>query len=103
MDLEKGVFPEPECSREAAKAWLEREFGASLMVVPDTPGHYYPPHSHDCHEIIVGIEGQIVFRAEGRELAIGAGEVLYLPEGTVHEATVGPAGCEYLIGHSFSA
>ena len=100
MQLEKATYPGDTCARSEAKAWLEDTFGASVMAVPDAPGHYYPPHSHDCHEIIVGIEGQIVFKAEGQELAIGAGEVLYLPEGTVHEATVGPEGCEYLIGHS---
>lgn len=99
MDLQKGVFPEPECNREAAKTWLERAYGANAMVVLDAPGHYYPPHSHDCHEIIVGMDGEIVFEAEGRALAIGAGEVLYLPEGTVHAATVGPEGCEHLIEH----
>ena len=101
MELGKAPYPGPECSRQAARDWLEREHGASVMTVPDAPGHYYPPHSHDCHEIIVAIEGRIEFQAQGRTLAIKAGEVLYLPEGTVHSATVGPAGCEYLIGHSF--
>jgi quercetin dioxygenase-like cupin family protein len=101
MELAKDTFPGPDCSRSAARDWLQREFGASVMTVPDAPGHHYPPHSHDCHEIIVALEGEIVFEAEGRTLPVAAGEVLYLPEGTVHEATVGPAGCEYLIGHSF--
>jgi len=101
MLLEKTPFPQADCNRQAAKRWLEEEYGASVMVVPDTPGHYYPPHSHDCHEIIVATEGRIVFQAEGREVPVDAGEVLYLPEGTVHSARVGPEGCEYLIGHSF--
>ena len=101
MDLEKGSFPGERCSREEAKRWLEQEFGARVMTVPDSPGHYYPPHSHGCHEIIVGIEGRIDFQAEGQEFPVEAGEVLYLPEGTVHTARVAPEGCEYLIGHSF--
>jgi len=101
MELGKAPFAGADCDRATAKAWLESEYGASVMVVPDAPGHYYPPHSHDCHEIIVAIEGEIRFEAEGRSLPVAAGEVLYLPEGTVHEATVGPEGCEYLIGHSF--
>ncbi len=71
------------------------------MTVPDSPGHYYPPHSHACHEIIVGLTGRIDFEAEGRAFPIGPGEVLYLPKGTVHTAQVAPEGCEYLIGHSF--
>lgn len=102
MELSKAPFPGDDCGRDTAMRWLREEYGASVMVVPDAPGHYYPPHSHDCHEIIVGIAGRIVFEAEGRELPIAAGEVLFLPEGTVHSATVGPEGCEYLIGHSFN-
>jgi len=101
MQLQKDSFPGDRCDRRSARDWLEGVHGADVMAVPDAPGHYYPPHSHGCHEIIVGLAGEIVFRAEGRELAIGPGEVLYLPQGTVHEARVGPEGCEYLIGHSF--
>ena len=98
MELALAPFPAGECSEAEARRWLEEEQGARVMAVPDAPGHDYPPHSHDCDEVIVGVEGHIDFRAEGQHFPLEPGMVLYLPVGTEHSARVGPGGALYLVG-----
>lgn len=98
MELALAPFPEEECTEAAARHWLEAEMGARVMSVPDAPGHDYPPHSHSCDEVIVGVDGHIDFWARGQHFPLEAGMVLYLPVGTEHSARVAPSGCLYLVG-----
>lgn len=100
MELDLRPFGKKPCTEEEARAWLEATFDAHVVVVPDFPGHDYPPHSHGCDEIIVGLEGRIEFYAEGGTYTLEPGWVLYLPEGTEHSAKVGAAGATYMIGQA---
>jgi quercetin dioxygenase-like cupin family protein len=44
------------------------------------------PHSHDgFEETIYGLEGTLVWTLEGETHAVGAGEVLCIPRGAVHQ------------------
>jgi mannose-6-phosphate isomerase-like protein (cupin superfamily) len=57
------------------------------------PGDTYGSHSHGFHKVLYCLEGSISFQLEGGDVTLEAGERLDLPPGTVHAATVGPAGC----------
>ncbi|MCP4604254.1 MAG: cupin domain-containing protein [Proteobacteria bacterium] len=74
--------------------------GASIQVLlgqdDDMPGFYtrlftletggsIPAHRHETieHEQVI-LEGEMVLTLEGRELTVGAGEVVYLPAKSAH-------------------
>ena len=51
------------------------------------PGVVAPGHSHPGEEIVYVIEGSLEYRVEGRLPAtLKAGEVLFIPAGSVHSA-----------------
>ena len=58
------------------------------------PGDTYAAHSHDYDKVLVAKSGSITFHLVdlGRDVTLDAGDRLELPAGTVHAATVGPAG-----------
>jgi quercetin dioxygenase-like cupin family protein len=50
------------------------------------PGVVAPAHKHPGEEIVYGIEGLLEYRLEGKPLVtLKAGEVLFIPAGTIHE------------------
>ena len=50
-------------------------------------GVAFPPHSHPGEEIAYVIEGMLEYRLEGKPpVTLTAGEVLFIPAGTVHAA-----------------
>ena|ERR1700674_3012564 len=49
------------------------------------PGVLAPAHKHPGEEIVYGIEGLLEYRLEGKPpVTLKAGEVLFIPAGTVH-------------------
>ena len=51
------------------------------------PGVVAPGHSHPGEEIVYAIEGTLEYRVEGRPpVTLKAGEVLFIPAGTIHAA-----------------
>src|SRR5262245_60517038 len=98
MRLEVIPWPVSDAPAEGAlRAQLARE-GFEAFEWTDPPGARYGAHSHDHDESIWLLSGAIVFGADGRELALGPGDRLMLPAGTVHTARAGPGGATYLIG-----
>ena len=50
------------------------------------PGVVAPRHSHPGEEIVYEVEGSLEYRLEGRPpVTLKAGEVLFIPAGTIHE------------------
>lgn len=51
------------------------------------PGVAFPPHSHPGEEIAYVIEGLLEYRFGGKPpVTLKAGEVLFIPAGTIHSA-----------------
>ena len=51
------------------------------------PGVAFPPHSHPGEEIAYVIEGLLEYQLEGKPpVTLKAGEVLFIPAGTIHAA-----------------
>ena len=51
------------------------------------PGVTFPKHSHPGEEIIYVLEGSLEYEVEGKPpMTLKAGEVLFIPAGTIHAA-----------------
>ena len=51
------------------------------------PGAVAPRHSHPGEEIIYVLEGSLEYEVEGKQpVTLHAGEVLFIPAGTIHSA-----------------
>lgn len=51
------------------------------------PGVAFPPHSHPGEEIVYVIDGLLEYQVEGKTpVTLKAGEVLFIPAGTIHAA-----------------
>jgi len=59
---------------------------AIQMRIAIGPGVTFPDHRHPGEEIIYVLEGTFEYRVAGRPVMVGAGEVLFIPAGTVHSA-----------------
>jgi len=55
-------------------------------LVTFEPGSTFPRHSHPGEEIIYVTEGSVDYEVDGKWLTVKAGEVLFIPNGTVHAA-----------------
>jgi uncharacterized protein YjlB len=79
---------------------LRRE-GLAPSAWSNGAGDRYAEHSHGYDKVLVTTDGSITFHlpADGRDVALRAGERLELPAGTGHAATVGPAGVTCLEAH----
>ena len=57
------------------------------VLVEFAPGVLFPKHSHPGEEIVYVVEGLLEYALEGRpSVTLKAGEVLFIPAGTVHAA-----------------
>jgi uncharacterized protein YjlB len=65
------------------------------------PGDRYAAHEHGYDKVIVVERGSIAFGlpADGRSVALDAGDRLELPAGTRHDAVVGATGVTCLEAH----
>jgi mannose-6-phosphate isomerase-like protein (cupin superfamily) len=66
--------------------------GLGLHSWGNGPGETYGWHDHPYRKTLVCLEGTIVFHTDDGDLPLAPGDVLELPAGTRHAATVGPAG-----------
>jgi quercetin dioxygenase-like cupin family protein len=63
------------------------------------PGDRYAEHAHGYTKLLYCTRGSIDFvLADGRTIALRAGDRMVLPAGTRHSAVVGPAGCACVEG-----
>ena len=82
---------EPVCRRA-----LEAE-GFEVVSWRDPADRVYEAHSHGEDERLCVLRGRIVLKIDGHDFALGPGDQLELPRGTVHSAQAGPDGALYLI------
>ena len=64
-----------------------RDVRSSRCASTSPPGCVAPKHSHPGEEIVYVIEGLLEYQLEGRPpVTLKAGEVLFIPAGTIHSA-----------------
>ena len=50
------------------------------------PGYTAPRHTHPGEEIIYVLEGTLEYQIDGKSTRVKAGDVLFVPAGTIHSA-----------------
>lgn len=79
-----------DVSVEPMSSHIGRQFivGTDMMIarVLLKKGAHVPQHQHHNEQITYILEGALRFRIEGRDVVVGAGEVLCIPPNVVHEA-----------------
>ena len=50
------------------------------------PGAAFPRHTHPGEEVINVLEGTLEYEVDGKPVTLKAGDVLFIPAGTVHAA-----------------
>ena len=61
---------------------------AVQVIVEIAPGVTAPKHTHPGEEIIYVLEGSLKYEVEGKPpVTLKAGDVLFIPAGTIHSAT----------------
>jgi quercetin dioxygenase-like cupin family protein len=65
----------------AATGARESEIWAIRMA----PGASTPPHTHDAEELVYVLAGELTAQVDGSESVAGAGEVLVVPAGALHQ------------------
>jgi mannose-6-phosphate isomerase-like protein (cupin superfamily) len=79
----------------AEVACIEQELETEMIV--DLPGVSYPPHRH--HSVILfSLTGSAVLKIDDESCEVQAGQIVTIPEGTVHSAEVSNSGWKYVIG-----
>ena len=76
-----------------------RAVGSPVSVWGNHSGDTYGRHSHSYKKILCCLSGSIVFHTDDRDVTLAPGDRLVLPPGTVHSATVGPAGVRCAEAH----
>ncbi len=76
-----------ELSESSLRALLEgRGYRVQKYVYP--PGTYFPDHVHDVDKIDAVLAGRFEINLSGESVVLEAGDMVAVPKGTVHSATV---------------
>ncbi len=79
-----------DIKKEEVSATFHRQmvYGDKVMVaqLDIKKGSIVPEHSHENEQITWIMKGKLHFKIGGKELDVGAGEVLVIPSNTKHEA-----------------
>ena len=59
---------------------------ANQVIVGFEPGAAFGRHTHPGEEIIYVLEGTLEYEVAGKAVTLRAGDVLFIPSGTVHAA-----------------
>ncbi len=77
---------------------LEKEGWPHIYEWSDAPGTTYPEHQHQDKVVLFITEGSLELTMGGQTHELRPGDRLDIPPETPHLATVGPEGCQYVVG-----
>ena len=80
------------------EAQLHSEGFLHTYVWQDGPSARYSDHTHAVETAHIILEGEMTLTMGGRSTTYRAGQRCDVPAGAVHSASMGPAGCRYVIG-----
>jgi quercetin dioxygenase-like cupin family protein len=103
VDVQHWPAPGPP-TPAAVESRMQAE-GLGFYRWSNGPGDVYGAHDHPYDKIIHVVSGAITFGLPdlGKRLPLNAGDRLYLPAGTVHDAVVGDRGVVCLEAHKGAA
>lgn len=71
------------------------EEGYHPMVIHNSPGDVYPPHSHKTTKLVAILEGSMKVRVKNKWFECKEFDKLIIPGNIEHEAVVGKDGCRF--------
>ena len=81
-----------------AEEILRKDGYTEFYVINDSPGRYYPDHTHDEISAHIILEGEMELVVAGVKHVLKKGDRYDVPGSAVHNAKMGPNGCKYLVG-----
>ncbi len=84
LELIKSRYANFESEKELREHLIKEGF--DVFPWQDSPGALYSPHQHPHDEFIVIHSGSLIFKAKGNDFRLEPGDMLVLPEGTIHSA-----------------
>ena len=96
MRVERGKYK--GMSEKEVIELLKKEGFSRVYVWEDSPGSFYPDHTHSYLSAHIVIEGKIKIRTKEGEFVFEKGDRFDVDEGEVHSAEIGEEGCRYVIG-----
>lgn len=87
-----GVTSEADAVREL------RQGGMTPRAWSNAPGDTYSAHEHRYEKHLYCVSGEITFHTPEADLTLRPGDLLRLPPGTVHSASVGAEGVRCVEG-----
>ncbi|MEQ9620019.1 MAG: cupin domain-containing protein [Deltaproteobacteria bacterium] len=85
-------------NEEELEKQLLNEGFSGIFVHRDSPGAFYPDHTHPGITAHMVLDGEITVTSEGETRTYATGDRFDVPAGSVHSAKIGPRGCRYMIG-----
>jgi len=68
-----------------------------IKIQQDMPNKVHDWHVHDTHETLVVLQGKIKFCSQTTERVCHPGDIIHLPENTLHRSVASDEGAVYLI------
>jgi mannose-6-phosphate isomerase-like protein (cupin superfamily) len=87
-----------ETSERVLRKQLIDEGFRHTFVWQDGPNTFYPDHTHTGLTAHIILDGQMTLTMDGEARTYRPGERCDVPAGMVHNARMGPSGCQYLVG-----
>jgi len=98
MLIDWKTFPEMPTARAGAtrRGMCGGKISAVRINLPADAPFNLRHHSHDNEQLLVIVSGELHFRVDENRFTARAGDMVFIPAGSVHGATgVGPQGCDY--------
>jgi quercetin dioxygenase-like cupin family protein len=77
---------------------LREEGFSNIFTWADGPNAFYPDHTHPGATAHIILEGEMTLASEGQTRTYKSGERCDVPALAMHSASMGPAGCKYIVG-----
>lgn len=77
---------------------LRKEGFKGLFVHTDSPGAFYPEHTHSTETCHFVLEGEMTVYINENTETYSGGQRFDVPAGETHSARAGSEGCRYIIG-----
>lgn len=85
-------------NKEEMKKRMLSEGFSTVDEYDDPANEVFPDHNHPGDQLLYVLKGSISITMNDKHSVLTTGEEFFFPAKMMHEATVGPDGCLYLVG-----
>lgn len=69
--------------------------GFNPIIIRDDAGYIYSPHTHPETKLLAFLKGKMTLTIDDKTYTCFPGDKVIVPGNVLHNATVGPEGCEF--------